>query len=205
MQREADLGFCIGDGADEERHVPAEVAHDLQSLEVFLDVRRGVPVDLVPVGAGNDRHAADGEILVEHIERRGVPAPPAADNRGADFHLLRKIGAVKQPVHERQRGRVRRSVIDRATDDQAVGLFELRRHFIDFVVEYAPSVFHAKPTGFAAGHVVCADVDKLRFDAFGVEGLDDFLQSPRSAALCVWAAVDQEYFMFHGCSFGDLT
>ena len=92
--------LCIRNRTDQERHISAEIAHCLQALEILADILCREAVYLIPVGTGDDRHAADREVFVQHIKGGSISASAAAHHRGTDLHMLGKRRAVKQSVEK---------------------------------------------------------------------------------------------------------
>ena len=86
------------------RHIPPQRAHGLQTLRVLRNLLRRISIHHVPVLAGGDGHAGNGEILVQHIEGRCIAAAAAGNHRRAHFHgLIYARRAEKQPVQEGNR------------------------------------------------------------------------------------------------------
>ena len=133
--RQAELLLAERDTLHQKRHVARERAHRLPALSVLLRLARCAAVDAVPVLAGRDRHAGDGEILVELIERRRAAAAARADDARADLHRLVERCAVKQAIEAGDERRVRGRVIDGARHDEAVRLLKLRLELVDHVVK----------------------------------------------------------------------
>ena len=188
QHRKAVFLFGVRKGPDHERHAAGEIAHGLQTLQVLLHVLRRESVHLVPVGAGGNGHAADAEILVQHVKACGVAAAAAGHDCGADLHVLGHVvvgvaRAVEQPVHEGEDGSVGRAVIDGAAHHKAVGLVQLLRHLVHQIVKYAFSQLVTFVAGDAAADVFVPDLDELGFDPLFLKGFDHFLQRGGRAAV----------------------
>ena len=96
-------------------------------------------MNLIPIGAGGDRHAADGKVLVQHVKACRVSASAAGNNSRPDLAVFGKRRAVKQPVEKGQERSIRRAVIHRAADDKPVCFLEFRRDLVDGIVKDAAS------------------------------------------------------------------
>ena len=72
----------------------------LQAFFVFAHVRRRKAVYAVPVLAGGNRHANDGEVFVEFVEGSRAAAAARRYNGSAYFHALIKRSAEKEPVQK---------------------------------------------------------------------------------------------------------
>ena len=148
-------------------------------------------MDLVPVVGAGHRHIGNGEVFVQYIKRRGIAAPAAGNNRGADFEVLGERRTVKQSVHEGDNGAIGRAVVNRTAHHKPVRLFEFGGCLIDDIVEYAFFVFRAGSAGDAAADVFVSDVDQFGFNAFGFKNADHFLKRAGGAAVWFRTAVDQ--------------
>lgn len=95
LLRQTGFFFFRPDGTNQKRHVPGQIAHGLQAFQILFHIVGRKAVHLVPVSAGNDRHARNGEILVQYVEGCGVSASPAADNGGTHLGEWGFVGMVE--------------------------------------------------------------------------------------------------------------
>ena len=149
------------------RHVSAQRAHGLQPLRVLLYFLRRSAVHHVPVLCAGNRHAGHGEILVQHVEGRGIAAATTGNYCRAHLHgFVHAQRAEKQPVHKGNRAARRRGKVYRRTDDEGVRLRQLGRNFIDNIIKHAFARFVTFAAGDAAANILVANVNQLNFYAF---------------------------------------
>ena len=157
-------------------------------------------MDTVPILAGSNRHAGDGEVFVQLIKGRAAPAAPRAHHARADLHGLVKGRGVKQAVQAGDERRVRGRVIDGARHDEAVRLLKLRLELVDHVVKDALAELATGSAGRAAAHGLIADEHGLDLHAACLEDLLHLTQCDGGVAVCVRAAVEHQYLqIFHCC------
>ena len=99
--------FRVRKCPDHKDHIPGEVPHGLQTLQVLFHIFRRVSVHLIPIGRRRDRHAAEGKVFIQYVKGSSISTSAAGHHRSTDFELLREGGAVEQPVQEGQQRSVR--------------------------------------------------------------------------------------------------
>ena len=83
-----------------------------------------------------ERHTGHGEILVQHIEGRGIAAPAAGDHRRAHLHgFVHAQGAEKQPVHEGDSAARRGGKVHRRADDECICRGQFGRNFVHNIIK----------------------------------------------------------------------
>ena len=179
-----------------ERHVRRQIPHRLEPFAVLCDILCSKTVDHVPVSACRYRHAAYRKIFVEDIERSSISASAAAYNGCSDLKMFRKTAhrAVEKPVEEGNKCSVRRTEINRTSDNKTVSLFKFRRSFIHEIVKNALAAVSAGIAGNTSADIFVSDMNKLGPDAVFSKNLHHFIQSCRRAAVNMRTAVQQKYF-----------
>ena len=133
----AELLLAQGDGLHQEHHVPGQDTHGLESLGILGSVTGDQAMDTVPVLAGDHRHTADGEILVQLVEGAGAAAAAGDHHTGAHFHGLVEMAAEEQAAQDGHEGAVDASVVHGSTHHHAVGFLQLPGDLIDDIIDRA--------------------------------------------------------------------
>ena len=106
------------------------------------------------------------------------------------------MGAVEQPVQERDERPVGRGVVDRRGHHQPVCSLELGGRLVDRIVKDAAAQFGAAAAGDAAADGLGADLDGLGLDALLCKNFFHFCERNARIAPGPGAAVDHKDF--HG-------
>ena len=105
-------------------------------------------------------------------------------NKQVDLRLQIQPAAEKQALHKGKHGTVGVAVVNRRSDNDAIGLRKLRGSFVHKVVENALPGLMAAAAGDTAADVLVADKDLFGLNTFRVQDLCGFLQSGADATLC---------------------
>ena len=169
------------------------VAHGAQALLVPGGLAGCAPVDDVPVRGRHDRHLVDGEVLVEHVERRRGAATAGDGDGGSGLvakrRAAREEGAVEHALDAARGVRV----VDGRAKDEGVGSLGLLDKLVDDVVH------HAVTAQFGAPAAVQAVVDglgakphRLGLQPLRLECAGDLGQRRGGVALPARASVDEK-------------
>ena len=123
------------------------------------------PVDGVPVLTRCDRHVADRKYLFNSSKVAEHPPRLAQTTLAPDFHCLIKGCTIKQPVQNRDQGRICGRIINRACDHQSISLRKLHRQLIHHIVEHTLPKLRASITGNTSSYRLTADLHDLRVDS----------------------------------------
>lgn len=188
--------FARVDALDEIRHVPAEVAHRLHSLQVLFHLLGRVAVDHVPIGGRNDGHLAYGEVFVQHVEGRRGAAPARRYDRRARLAGERRPARIEGAVEKGQNLPRGVCVVHGRAEHEAVGRFRLFGELARRVVKDAFARFPALAAGDAVLHGLCTRLENFRFDALFFQRFGDLAEGGIGAAVRARTAVDKQNF--HG-------
>ena len=147
-------------------------------------------MDTVPILAGSNRHAGDGEVFVQLIKGSGKTAAACRDNRSADFHGLVKVCAVEQPVKKSNKCCICRCIINRTSDNKAVSLFKFRSNLIYHIGKSTFSELGTGTAGNTAADIFISDMYDFRLNTIFCKDFFHFVQGSISAAFCVRTSVD---------------
>ena len=172
--RKTELRLPQCNALHQERHVAGKRAHGLQAFAILERLARRAAMHAVPVLAGGNRHAGNGEILVKFIKGGGKPAAPCHSNRCADLHRLVKGRAEEEAVQKCYQRSVGRSIVNGRADHETVAGFKHRCSFINRVLKNAFSGFAARIAGNAASYSLIANVEAMRFNALFFKNLFPF-------------------------------
>ena len=106
--------------AQDPGHVVGEVAHGAQTFLVLDGLAGRAPMDVVPVRGGHDRHLVDGEVLVEHVERRGGAAAAGDGDGGSGLVAEGVLARIEGAVEGAQDAARRMRLIDGRAKDEGV-------------------------------------------------------------------------------------
>ena len=150
-------------------------------------------MDHVPIGGGYNGHLADGEVLVQLVESSCRTA--ATGGYDGSRRLMGQIstGGIEQSVHKPNQSTVGRGVIHRASEYKAIGFCAFGCDLVEtiLVAEGAFACLVTSAAGHAAVERLAADLQKLCFDAVGMERFGSFTKRGVGAAVLVGAAVKQ--------------
>lgn len=182
------------------RHISPQCAHRLKPLEILMHFFRRVSMHLIPVLRPDDRHAINGEVLIQLVECGRRTASATAHHRCGGFPREILSAGVKNAIHEgRQRPR-RSRIMNRRAENEAVRLSrQLRKRIHAVVFPKAHSVFATETAADAARDGGGTDLKDFRFDFQLIQNVRCFAQSGVRAAVGVRTAVNEEDF--HDFSF----
>lgn len=186
--------FARVDTLDKVRHVPAEIAHRLQSLQILHDILGRSAVDHVPIGGRDNRHLANGEIFVQHVEGGRRAAPARRYDDGARLAGKRRTARIKGAVEKRLNLPRGVRVVHGRAEHEAVARFRLFGELVRRVVKDAFANFPALAAGDAVLHGPCAYLKNLRFDALFLQRFGDLAEGGIGAAVRARTAVDKQNF-----------
>ena len=146
------------------RHIVPQSAHGLHTLGILLGLTGGGAVDAVPVLAGGDGHAGDGEELVQLVKGRGAASASCNGDGSADLHRFVKAGAVKQAVKKRDKRTVGRSIIYRTAYYKPITLLKFRSYLVYNIINSAFTVFISISAGNTASDILCTDLHSFGFN-----------------------------------------
>ena len=179
------------------RHIARQSAHCLHTFQILPHFVRGAAVSGIPVLAGNHRHLHNGKIFVEPVKGGTCSAPAAVYHTGS--RLVPEIPGSRKayPVKYGTKGTRRSGIIDRRTDNHAIGcLHFLNKVVIKLVFENtsAGTFFAALHTGGATLYRLVADPENFAFNILFLQCLSNFAQCGKSTPILVRTAINQQHF-----------
>ncbi len=149
---------------------------------------------VVPVRGRYHRHLVDGEVLIEHVERRRRTAATGDGDGSARLVCKSFATGIECAIECRENAAAGVRVVDRRAKDKAVGLFGGSDQLVDHVVVKGAAT--AKLATLAATDAIAnrlgAQLKHLGIDALDVELLGDLGECAGRVAVCLGAAIDQK-------------
>ena len=136
-------------------------------------------------------------MLHHRVQRRRGAATAGHCHGETRFVAKRRAAGVEGPIQRGEETAGGMGVVDRCAEDKAVGLRRPGNQLVDTVVlkdagaalkAFAAAAAGAVPDGFAA------QLEDLRADALGLQGLRDLKEGGKSGSGQIAAAVDEQNF-----------
>ena len=151
-------------------------------------------MNLIPVLTADDNHLRNGEEAVDIVKSGHGTCTTGTDHGSTDLEPHTVRGAAEETVQKGLECTCHAGIVDRASDDDSIGLLQFGSNLIDTVVKYAFARLLAFVTRDATVNLQMSYVDHLCLDALLMQSGGHFGECAVSTARSVGTAINKKYF-----------